>query len=559
MSHALRRFRECRGDGPPPLAAVREFARTHAAPTAGEVAALAREVKLPPATVRGALSYYADLHSGARRLAVCLGTSCHLAGTTPALAKGEDRRPVYCLGYCDRSPAVLRGADEVLLESTAAALLRAAGGGPPEVVPPAPRPEQPPIRCLAPRAVVTRRIARGDFSGLARARADGAYSALAAALSGPPADVLEAIGRSGQRGRGGAGFRTGDKWRACAQAPGPVRYVVANGDEGDPGSFIDRVLMECDPHAILEGLLLCAFAVGARHAVVFVRGEYPAALARMSAAVDDARRDGLIGPSVLGSRFSCEVEVFSGMGSYVCGEDTALLNAIEGFRGEVRIKPPYPATRGLHGRPTVVNNVETLANVPSILELGPERYAAMGTADCPGTKALCLNHGFARPGIVEVEFGTNLRAVVEGSEAGGGGSGGRRIEAVLLGGPMGSVLTPAEWDVPLCYGSLARRDLALGHGGLVALLEGADLRALLEHWAGFMADESCGKCVPCGLGSRRARQIVQAGLPAGAARELDSLFDLMESASLCAFGQLMPAPMRQLLAHFGDRIRGATP
>lgn len=383
-----------------------------------------------------------------------------------------------------------------------------------------------------------------------RARAAGAYAALERALQAAPGDIITALERSGERGRGGAAYSTGAKWRACAEAPGDARYVIANGDEGDPGSFIDRVLMEGDPHAIIEGMILCGYAVGAREGIVFIRSEYPAAQVTMAAAIAEARQAGLLGASICDSGFSFDLSIVTGMGGYVCGEETALLNAIEGHRGEVRLRPPYPSVEGLYGKPTVVNNVETLVNVPVILTLGAEAYARLGTQSCSGTKAICLNHGFARSGIVEVEFGTSLREVI--AEA-GGGSGGRQLEAVLIGGPMGSVVLPDQWDIPVCYAAMGARDIPLGHGGVVAVPEGTDFHALLLHWATFMRDESCGKCVPCRLGSRRAHDLLARG--DGTVRpDLERLLDVIEQASLCAFGRLMPKPMRQLIDHFGDRI-----
>jgi NADH:ubiquinone oxidoreductase subunit F (NADH-binding) len=327
--------------------------------------------------------------------------------------------------------------------------------------------------------------------------------------------------------------------------------VAVNGDEGDPGSFVDRVLMEDDPHSVIEGLILCAYAVGASEGVIFIRSEYPRANAVMRQAVAEAYENGILGKSVLGSDLALEVSVRTGMGSYVCGEETAMLNAIEGWRGEVRIRPPFPAHAGLNGKPTVVNNVETLVNIPYIAERGADKYSAFGTARSKGTKVFSLNHGFARPGLVEVEFGLTLLEVME--EA-GQGAGGQRLEAVILGGPMGSILLPQEWGVQVCYGRMGEAGIQLGHGGLVAIPEGADFRALLEHWLEFMMEESCGKCVPCRLGSKRAWRLLHQEAPTGRLQKLNRLFDLMEAGSLCAFGQSMPRPMRKLVEKFGDRI-----
>jgi len=354
-----------------------------------------------------------------------------------------------------------------------------------------PEPVRPEIRSVAKQTIVTRRIGRGDFSELTAARADGAYENLAKVRRMQPEEVVSVMEQSGERGRGGAAFPTGTKWHRCAEIRSDAKYVVANGDEGDPGSFIDRVLMEDDPHSILEGMAICGHAVGAKKGIVYIRSEYPRAMGRMKLAIQAATTAGLLE--------DFEPSVFSGMGSYVCGEETAMLNAIEGLRGEVRLRPPYPVVEGLFGKPTVVNNVETLVNVPWILEHGAAEYAALGTTHSPGTKAVCLNHGFAAPGILEIEFGRSLRDVIELDARGAAQR--ERLEAVLIGGPMGSVALPSQWDVPVCYQAMADRNLILGHAGLVAVPEGTDLRTLFLHWLEFMAEESCGKCVPCRLGS----------------------------------------------------------
>lgn len=531
MSASIRARQQALGHlGEDALARLAEAVRAHGPPDPARVQALAEATGLPAAAVRGALTFYADLHAEPGEPLSCAGTACALADG-PA---GEGRS-VYCLGYCDRGPARLLPDETVVVEAGARA------------------PSLPDLRVLAEPAIVTRRVRHGELADLAAARAAGAWRALERALAGPPAAVLAAVEQSGERGRGGAAFPTGAKWRRCAESPAEARYVVANGDEGDPGAFVDRVLMEADPHGVLEGMALCAYAIGAQEGVVFVRSEYPRAARRLEHAVAEARAAGLLGGAVAGNGFAFDVRVFRARGSYVCGEETALLQAIEGQRGEVRVRPPYPAEAGLYGRPTVVNNVETLGNVPFIVEHGPAAFRARGTAGCPGTKALCLSRGFARPGLVEVPFGVSLRDVVE---VGGGGAGGRRIEALLVGGPMGSVVGPEDWDVPVCYDAMHARGIDLGHGGLVPILEGADLRGLLRHLLSFMADESCGRCVPCRLGSRRARDHVASGGDPGDARFTRTLA-VMEQASLCAFGHLTPRPIGQLVARFRDRLVGA--
>jgi NADH:ubiquinone oxidoreductase subunit F (NADH-binding) len=532
----------------PSIMRIREFVRAHGPPMDEPAVRLAEELGMPAATLRGVAGFYADLADdpGVR---VCLGTSCLLAGSERVRRKlGEHEVPcrsVYCLGYCDRSPALLDSGGVMHLNEGAHGF--AVGRESPG------KRSLPDIRFRCDPPVVTRRLLDGGAATLEAARAQGAYRALTKALTDKPEDIIAAMERSGERGRGGAGYPTARKWKSCAETPAERRYVIANGDEGDPGSFIDRVLMEHDPHAILEGLALCAYAVGAREGIVFIRSEYPRAIEVMRAAIREATVAGVLGCKVLGHDFEFEVSVVTGMGSYVCGEETALLNAIEGKRGEVRLRPPFPTQCGLHGMPTVVNNVETLVNVPFIVADGGESYARLGSPGSKGTKALCLNHGFAKPGIVEIEFGLPLREVIE--EIGGGGRDGKRLVAVLVGGPMGSVVTPDEWSVPVCYDAMRQRGIELGHGGLVAVPEDADFRALLEHWLRFMIDESCGKCVPCRLGSQCAANALHARRsPEETRRRLDELFTAMEQGSLCAFGQSMPRPMRQLIEHFGDRI-----
>ena len=552
---SLRRYRDTHRATVSPLPALRDHLREGGGTGPEELERLAETVGFPVAALRGALSYYADLREEQDGPRICRGTSCELAGADrlTGAAAVEGFREVYCLGYCDRSPALLR--DGRVVHGDAARTLLADGddGGEPRRKP-APVDGETPIRARGVEPIVTRRIARGDFSDLAAAREDGAYETLLAALDGTPGDVLRAVERSGERGRGGAGFPTGRKWRTCAEAPGDRRYVIANGDEGDPGSFIDRLLMERDPHGLLEGMALCGWAVGADRGVVFVRSEYPRAEERVRSAVAQARAAGLLGQELFGSDFSFDVSVFPAMGSYVCGEETAMLNAIEGYRGEVRLRPPYPARSGLRGRPTVVNNVETLMGTTFVVREGPEAYARLGTDASSGTKALCLNHGFERSGVVEVEFGTSLLEVIGDA----GFVSGPEPKAVLLGGPMGSVLTPDQWDVPICYGAMRERGIQLGHGSLVAVPADADWTALLEHRLRFMADESCGRCVPCSRGSaaalERVRSVRDGGAPGTSRRRLDELFELIEQTSLCGFGTGMAPGLRRLLELAADGV-----
>ncbi|CAG0984995.1 bidirectional [NiFe] hydrogenase diaphorase subunit [Phycisphaerales bacterium] len=513
--------------------------------TPADASALARCVSLPVATVRGAMSSFSEVGRDPASVRVCAGTSCMLAGGGPLARELSARRPchpVYCLGYCDRSPAALTPSGCVVLGADAAAIDAVAEDSA------LPHPPPPSVRCVARHAIVTARLLRPDAGATRIPRYDG----LAAALRLAPDQVVAAVMASGLRGRGGAAFPTGRKWQLAAAAPGEPKFIVANGDEGDPGSFIDRELMERDPHAILEGMAIAAHAIGATRGYVFIRSEYPVSVWRMKRAVADATMAGVLGEGAPGREKGLRIEVVQGLGSYVCGEETALLSAIEGQRGEVRPRPPYPVEAGLFGLPTVVDNVETLADIPWILEHGAEAYSQLGTPDSRGTKAICLNHGFARPGIVEVEFGVTLREVIE--NLAGGGAGGAEIEAVLLGGPMGSIVTPDQWDAPICFTGMSRRDITLGHGGLVAIPKGSDWRAILRHLLVFMRDESCGKCVPCRLGSARAYELAREGLSGESLAILRRILGTMTDASLCAFGRETPGPVRTILEKFGGRV-----
>lgn len=495
---------------------------------------------LPAAALRGSHSFYADTSASPSEIRICQGTSCMLSGARDSLDKvGRHHacRKVYCIGYCDHAPAALLPDGRPVLRATPD-LIESALAYPPS------QPPLPDVRVECGAPIILERIVSGDHASLDRAQGAGVYNVLREALAESPDAIVQTLVDSGERGRGGAAYPTGVKWKQTAQAAGVKKYVVANGDEGDPGSFIDRVLMEFDPHTILEGMAIAAYAVGADEGVVYIRSEYPRAAEVMRGAIRDATEANLLGADVLQRGFDFHVSVFVGRGSYVCGEETALLNAIEGLRGEVRLRPPYPAVAGLFNRPTLVDNVETLCNVPSIIRHGAAAYRARGTASSSGTKALCLNRGFGRPGIVEVEFGTPLRTVIE--QYGAGAAPGQELAAVIMGGPMGSLVARDDWDVPICYDTMARRELRLGHGGLVAVPEGTDWRLLLEHWLEFMAHESCGKCVPCRLGSKRLLALARSHRPADG-HTFESIFSLMEDASLCAFGKLMPGPMRDIL------------
>jgi formate dehydrogenase iron-sulfur subunit len=355
------------------------------------------------------------------------------------------------------------------------------------------------------------------------------------------------------RGRGGAGFPVWSKWRTALDAPGDPKYVVANADEGDAGTYSDRMLMEGDPFRLIEGMLICARAIGAAAGYIYCRREYPAAAAVMQQAVQIAEQAGLLEQE--GRAF--RLEVFRGAGGYVCGEETALLESLEGRQPLVRAKPPYPVVSGLYGRPTVVNNVVTFATVPDILARGGAWHASLGTAGSRGTIPLQLGGRVKQPGLVEIPFGMTLRAVLE--EFAGGMFPGARLKAVQVGGPLGSLFPASRLDIPICFDAFAEGGAILGHGGIVAYDDETDMVELARHFMAFAADESCGKCTPCRIGSVRGREILERitsghGRP-GDLELLADLGDTMKATSLCALGGRAPYPVLTAIEHFPNEFR----
>lgn len=495
-----------------------EWARRHAAGSAHGSALtdlldgltdadIAARRGLPRSTVAGLRSFYDQID---RRVRVCCGTACHFAGTASvAAALGPGAGEVRCLGHCYAAPAVMDG-------RTVRAGVAMAGAGP---------------------------VLAGAFAG------EGALPIPRRSLIDPPvvlegligptpcpdsglreyelpdaARIIAAVEASGLRGRGGAAFPTAAKWRAARETPADARYVVANGDEGDPGAYIDRLLLEERPHAVLAGMLACGRAIGARAGIVYVRAEYPRAQTAVRRAIAQARAAGCLGDEF-------DVEVVPGAGSYVVGEETALLNSIEGSRGEPRVRPPYPAQAGLHGRPTVVQNIETLAIVPGVVRTG------RGGA----SKAVCVSGAVARPGVVEIELGTPLSRVLH--EGASGPAPGCRWRMALVGGPMGRVLPESAFDTPLSYEALP----GMGHAGVVVLDDRVPPRELAEHLFAFAQAESCGTCTPCRVGTARLAQVRDRAA-------FERLLETLETGSLCGFGQGVPRPLRDLLRHFGDEV-----
>jgi NADH:ubiquinone oxidoreductase subunit F (NADH-binding) len=442
---------------------------------------------LPEARVRGVASFYDQLaHRAAATTRIeCSGTACWAARKADK-APG-DHLEVSCLGRCYEAPVEHYGPLDARLHAI-------------------------PTRSLVEDPVVFRHIFMG------RPPLPSLYR-----LPDPDL-ILDRVESSGLRGRGGAAYPTAAKWRAARRAVGVRKYVVANGDEGDPGSFVDRLLMEEEPHSILAGMNACAHAIGATHGVVFVRGEYPLAVERVRAAIAEAEKAGVL---VSGLR----LEVHVGAGSYVCGEETALLRAIEGLRAEASPKPPYPAEQGLHGMPTVVQNVETLSVIPWILETGLR----------PTTKAFSLSGAIASPGAVEASFGITLRELLH--QGGGGPLPGRPWTMALVGGPMGTVLPESAFDARLDPATMP----GLGHGGIVVFDAHISPRALAEHLFAFAASESCGACTPCRIGSKALASTRSEGA-------LHRLLETLELGSLCGFGQSLPRPLRDLMQLFPGEL-----
>jgi NADH-quinone oxidoreductase subunit F len=393
-----------------------------------------------------------------------------------------------------------------------------------------------------------------DPESLDAYRNAGGYRALADALKGTPEAVIEQMRLSGLRGRGGAGFPTWRKWQAARDAKGEAKYIVCNADEGDPGAFMDRSLLESDPHAVLEGMLLAGYAVGAQEGLIYVRAEYPLAVSRLKIAIDALGEAGLLGEHILGSDFSFTLRLAKGAGAFVCGEETALLASLEGGRGMPRPKPPFPAQSGYHGCPTSINNVETFANVPWILENGGEAFAAMGTGDSKGTKVFAMAGKVKRGGLVEVPMGLTLRQIV--FDICGGIRDDRPIKAIQIGGPSGGCLPEPLLDTPIDYASIGATGAIMGSGGLVVMDDTSCMVDMARFFMDFTSAESCGKCTPCRVGTTRMREIlIRICEGEGEMADIERLQSLGESirdSALCGLGNSAPNPVLTTLRYFGE-------
>lgn len=383
----------------------------------------------------------------------------------------------------------------------------------------------------------------------------GGYEALGIVLTEKkPQDVIQILLDSGLRGRGGAGFPTGLKWKFAAQNEADQKYVCCNADEGDPGAFMDRSILEGDPHAVLEAMAIAGYAIGASQGYIYVRAEYPIAVKRLEIAISQAREYGLLGENIFDSGFSFDIELRLGAGAFVCGEETALMTSIEGNRGEPRPRPPYPAQKGLFRKPTILNNVETYANIPQIIVNGPEWFASMGTEKSKGTKVFALGGKINNTGLVEIPMGTTLREIVE--EIGGGVPNGKKFKAAQTGGPSGGCIPAEHFDVPIDYDNLIAIGSMMGSGGLIVMDEDTCMVDIAKFFLEFTVDESCGKCTPCRIGTRRMLEILDKITKGQATLEdLDKLEELcfhLKENSLCALGQTAPNPVLSTLRYFRD-------
>ncbi|MBW7881036.1 MAG: NAD(P)H-dependent oxidoreductase subunit E [Caldilineaceae bacterium] len=401
-------------------------------------------------------------------------------------------------------------------------------------------------------SIVTPLCGRGRRTRLVEYEAVGGMQALRKVLTEmTPAQLIDMLKRASLLGRGGAAFPTWVKWEGASKTESKTKYFVINADESEPGTFKDRVLLEGDPCRIFEGAVIGAYAMGATHIFIYIRGEYPLAIERTEAALRELRAAGYLGENILGSGFSIDVEVRSGAGAYICGEETALFESIEGKRGFPRIKPPFPTTHGLFGKPTVVNNVETLAKIPYIVNHGPEAFHRLGTAESTGPKLLCVSGDVVRPGLYEVGFGISLRHLIDNLA---GGVVGGELQAVLIGGAAGAFASPAQLDVPITFQDLRAAGLTLGSGAIMVFNDTRDLRDILRRLGRFFAHESCGKCYPCQLGTQRQFEIldrlaVGRALP-GDVKRLQDVGWTMTDSSLCGLGQTAASAVLSAMKHW---------
>jgi bidirectional [NiFe] hydrogenase diaphorase subunit len=503
-------------------------------------------------------------HEGKKCLRVCQGTGCmssgadkiHKALESEVKAKGHtdtEVKRVGCFGLCALGPMV--SADEtrlfkvVTLEQVPALVEAARTGKPDEALD---CPTNVPF-FQRQQKIVLEHAGVVDPEDIEDYISLGGYSALLKALTEyTPQQVIEQITLSGLRGRGGAGFPTGLKWTTVSKTVADQRYVICNGDEGDPGAFMDRSVMEGDPHRVLEGMAIAAYAVGSTQGYVYVRAEYPLAVKRLKNAIKQAERAGLLGAKIGGTSFTFNVDVRLGAGAFVCGEETALIASIEGRRGQPRPRPPFPAVAGLWGKPTLINNVETLANIAPIISKGGAWFASIGTEKSKGTKVFALAGKVNNIGLVEVPMGITLREIIY--DIGGGIPGGRKYKAVQTGGPSGGCIPEQFLDMPVDYESIAKVGSIMGSGGMIVMDDTSDMVDVARFFMDFCMTESCGKCIPCRVGTAQMHDILlritQKKATADDLAMLEELCDMVRSTSLCGLGMTAPNPVISTLRYF---------
>ncbi|HWM21723.1 MAG TPA: NADH-ubiquinone oxidoreductase-F iron-sulfur binding region domain-containing protein [Ilumatobacteraceae bacterium] len=525
----------------------------------GAINYIAERLDVAPAEIYGVATFYALFSMDerpARQVHVCVDLACRAAGGLAEHDLPPGTHPSPCLGACERAPAALaiESGDPqrraLFAPATPVEVRRIAEGAWPEA--------EAPVIAAVPQVadddqslVLLRRVGRVDPTSLDDYRATGGYEALRRSFAIGPTEVIREVTDSGLVGRGGAAFPTGRKWDAVARQPARPHHLVCNADESEPGTFKDRVLIEGDPFALIESMTIAAFATGCAHGWVYLRGEYPRALDTLEAALVAARARGYLGDDILGSGFAFDITMFRGAGAYICGEETAIFNSVEGFRGEPRNKPPFPVEVGLFGKPTLVNNVETLVNVVPIVAGGGPAYSALGTEGSKGRKLFCVSGAVDRPGVFEVEFGATLRELLD---LAGGMRGGARLQAILLGGAAGGFVGPDDLDLPLTMEAARTAGTTLGSGVVLVLDDSVDLIDQLRRIAAFFRDESCGQCVPCRVGTVRQEEVLArlASTPREGDLELfRELAQVMRDASICGLGQTAPSAIESAIERLG--------
>ena len=512
--------------------------------------AVSAALRIPIADLFGTVTFYHHFSrspGGMERPRVCTGPVCTTRGadvlTASLRAAGHDPQAMPCPGRCDQPVPVIQGST-VLTGRTAGTL----ASGPSPLPPPAPAGVE---ECVF---AGIRNRARATLAGY---RDQGGYAALARAVTAmTPDETIAVIDASGLAGRGGAGFPTGRKWRAVAEAPGEPKTIVCNADEGEPGCFKDRVLMDHDPHGLIEGMALAAYATGAVRGFIYLRYEYPETFDILEAAIAEAEADGLLGDGILGRDFSFDLKVRRGAGAYICGEETSLLNSLEGKHPFPRNRPPFPVTHGYENLPTVVNNVETLASAPPILLHGADWYRGLGRGDHAGTKVISLSGDIARPGNYEVPIGLPLRELLD--EWAGGPRPGRVVQAVTMAGLSGGFLAGQDMDVTLDEPSIRSKGSFLGAGGIMVFDDSRDMITVTRESMEFFAEESCGKCFPCRIGTQRLVERLDGKGPATVTAWVDEVTDLnevMKKTSACGLGQAAPLLTESLIRYFPERVR----